>query len=141
MLLRPGDGLSGAPDPVRRRFEAEKRPRVVTFFRDLYRDAGVKLAGLRAAEHTAQVPALIARSGSRRSATATLPLLFCSPTMELGVDIAILNAVGDAQRAADTGELRPAQRSRRPVGPAGDRRHLLLHRQQPRPLLLRALAT
>src|SRR5260370_865326 len=36
MVLRPGDGKAGAPDPVRRRFEADQRPRVVPFFRDLY---------------------------------------------------------------------------------------------------------
>jgi hypothetical protein len=95
MLLRPGDGTAGAPDPVRRHFDGEQKPRVVPFFRDLYLETGRELVGLRAAEHTAQVPALkreereeLFREGIR------LPLLFCSPTMELGVDISTLNAVG-----------------------------------------------
>ena len=57
MALFAGDGKGGAPDPVRRTFDAEHRPRVVTFFRDLYVDSGHQLSGLRAAEHTAQVRA------------------------------------------------------------------------------------
>ena len=42
-----------------------------------------------------------------------------------------------AQRPADPGELRPALRAGRPIGPAGARAHLLRDRQRPRPLLLR----
>ncbi|MEU4626840.1 DEAD/DEAH box helicase [Actinoplanes sp. NPDC023801] len=95
MLLRAGDGRSGAPDPVRRRFEADQRPRVVPFFRDLYLDVGSQLAGLRAAEHTAQVRQEVREEREHEFREGTrLPLLFCSPTMELGVDISSLNAVG-----------------------------------------------
>src|SRR6478752_6188479 len=56
-------------------------------------EAGIKLAGLRAAEHTAQVRGVDREQREKEFRTATLPLLFCSPTMELGVDIASLNAV------------------------------------------------
>ena len=49
--------------------------------------------GLEAREHTAQVPPTSARSAKSDSATGKLPVLFCSPTMELGVDIAELNVV------------------------------------------------
>ncbi|WP_020519492.1 DEAD/DEAH box helicase [Catelliglobosispora koreensis] len=99
MLLRPGSGEHGAADPLRRRFEAETRPRVVEFFRDLYRDTGHELAGLHAAEHTAQVrpedrQEREAAFRGERDKDVALPLLFCSPTMELGVDISSLNAVG-----------------------------------------------
>lgn len=93
MALFAGDGKGGAPDPVRRTFDAEHRPRVVTFFRDLYVDSGHQLRGLRAAEHTAQVRADDREKREKAFRTAELPLLFCSPTMELGVDIASLNAV------------------------------------------------
>lgn len=99
MLLRPGPGESGAPDPLRRRFVADQRPRVVGFFRDLYRDTGHELAGLHAAEHTAQVRQEDRQERERLfrgtpDEDVRLPLLFCSPTMELGVDISSLNAVG-----------------------------------------------
>jgi len=93
LALFAGDGKGGAPDPVRRTFDAEHRPRVVTFFRDLYDDSGHQLRGLKAAEHTAQVRADDREKREKAFRTAELPLLFCSPTMELGVDIASLNAV------------------------------------------------
>src|SRR5439155_4022128 len=88
-------GKAGAPDPVRRRFEPDRRPRVVPFFRDLYLDVGAELAGLRAAEHTAQVSSADRQEREHEFRDGVrLPLLFCSPTMELGVDISSLNAVG-----------------------------------------------
>ncbi len=65
------------------------------FFRDLYLDAGAQLAGLRAAEHTAQVRSEEREEREQAFREGTqLPLLFCSPTLELGVDISSLNAVG-----------------------------------------------
>src|SRR5690606_30689731 len=51
-----GDGTKGADDPLRRRLESEAITRVNPFFRDLYRDTAIRLAGLHAKEHTAQVP-------------------------------------------------------------------------------------
>lgn len=56
--------------------------------------------------------------------------------MELGVDIAELNAVGLAQRAADPGQLCPAQRAgwtQRATCAGAD---LLHHRKPARPILL-----
>ncbi|GAA0479685.1 RNA helicase [Actinoplanes capillaceus] len=112
MLLRSGAGTAGAPDPVRRRFEADHRPRVVPFFRDLYLDVGFGLAGLRASEHTAQVRAEEREQREHEFREGTrLPLLFCSPTMELGVDIASLNAV--AMRNVPPTPANYAQRSGR----------------------------
>ena len=111
LTLFPGDGEKGSGDPVRRSFEAEESPRVVPFFRDLYRDASVDLAGLHALEHTAQVPAAEREDRESRFRAGTLPLLFCSPTMELGVDISSLNAV--AMRNVPPTPANYAQRSGR----------------------------
>ncbi len=112
MVLRPADGKVGAPDPVRRRFEADQRPRVVPFFRDLYLDVGNELAGLRAAEHTAQVrPEEREEREQQFREGLRLPLLFCSPTLELGVDISSLNAV--AMRNVPPTPANYAQRSGR----------------------------
>ncbi|WP_222850191.1 DEAD/DEAH box helicase [Allosaccharopolyspora coralli] len=94
MVLRPGDGESGVTNPIRQRFGADRKPRVVPYFRDLYRDTARELAGFRAAEHTAQVRADTREEREQEFSSAKLPLLFCSPTMELGVDIRSLNAVG-----------------------------------------------
>ena len=93
LLWRAGDGKRGAEDPLRRSVDPEAGARVNPFFRDLYRDIALTLTGLHASEHTTQVAA---RDRERREADfreGTLPLLYCSPTMEPGVDIASLNAV------------------------------------------------
>ncbi|MEZ5181522.1 MAG: helicase-related protein [Acidimicrobiales bacterium] len=88
-----GDGTKGADDPLRRRLDSEAVARVNPFFRDLYRDVAVGLAGLHAKEHTAQVPPDQREEREQQFRDGTLPLLYCSPTMELGVDISSLNAV------------------------------------------------
>jgi superfamily II DNA/RNA helicase len=111
MALFPGDGLGGSPDPVRRTFDPDHRPRIVAFFKDLYVDSGQQLRGLKAAEHTAQVRAEDREKREKAFRTAELPLLFCSPTMELGVDIASLNAV--AMRNVPPTPANYAQRSGR----------------------------
>lgn len=89
-----GDGTTGAADPLRKAFSGEETARVNPFFRDLYRGLATGFAGLLAREHTAQVPQSqrLERESDFRS--GDLPLLYCSPTMELGVDISDLNAVG-----------------------------------------------
>jgi superfamily II DNA/RNA helicase len=89
-----GSGLSGAEDRVRRTLDNEEGPRVNPFFRDLYKSVATTLSGLRAKEHTAQVPPQDRQDRERDFAQASLPVLYCSPTMELGVDINALSAVG-----------------------------------------------
>jgi superfamily II DNA/RNA helicase len=89
-----GTGLSGSEDRVRRTLDNEEGPRVNPFFRDLYKEVATTLAGLRAKEHTAQVPPQDRQDREEEFSSATLPVLYCSPTMELGVDINQLSAVG-----------------------------------------------
>ena len=106
-----GKGHHGAPDPLRRSLQGEEAPRVNPFFRDLYRDIAGGYAGLVAREHTAQVPQLLRLEREAEFRKGTLPLLFCSPTMELGVDISDLNAV--AMRNVPPTPANYAQRSGR----------------------------
>ena len=74
------------------------------FFSNLYKNVASLLDGddrllhqLEAREHTAQVESADREEREQRfrkgSEPTGLPILFCSPTMELGVDIASLNAV------------------------------------------------
>ncbi|MGH2750114.1 MAG: helicase-related protein [Actinomycetota bacterium] len=93
LIWRVGDGTMGAPDPLRRTDDPDAGSRVNPFFRDLYRDIADSLTGLHSAEHTAQVPAEVREQREHDFRQAELPLMFCSPTLELGVDIAGLNAV------------------------------------------------
>ncbi len=63
------------------------------FFVDLYRHSGRRLVGVEAREHTAQVSNEKRIDREERFRSAELPVLYCSPTMELGVDISQLNVV------------------------------------------------
>lgn len=70
------------------------------YFRKLYRTIAQRLEqdsrtlfGLEAREHTAQVPSDDREVRERQFREGKLKTLFCSPTMELGVDIAALNTV------------------------------------------------
>jgi hypothetical protein len=94
LIWRAGDGRSGAPDPLRKTVDPEVGTRVNEFFRDLYAATAAEFAGLTAREHTAQVRAEDRQERERQFRDGKLPLLYCSPTMELGVDIATLSAVG-----------------------------------------------
>ncbi|WP_445186992.1 DEAD/DEAH box helicase [Pseudonocardia sp. Cha107L01] len=88
---RAGDGSHRAQDPVRTN-TAEGR--VNPYFRRFYAETAAGLAGLEAREHTAQVTPELRQEREKRFSDAQLPVLYCSPTMELGVDIKSLNVVG-----------------------------------------------
>ncbi|WP_344325753.1 DEAD/DEAH box helicase [Streptomyces macrosporus] len=88
------DDEYGAVDRLRRTYGADRGPRVNAFFKRLYQEVAATFAGLHAAEHTAQVHPEVRQERERLFGKGVpLPLLYCSPTMELGVDIASLNAV------------------------------------------------
>ena len=78
-----------------------RRGPVNDYFRDLYRDLADLmgdsqkpfLQSLAAREHTAQVDAAEREKRERDFRSADLRLMYCSPTMELGVDISSLNTV------------------------------------------------
>ncbi|MGH3625384.1 MAG: helicase-related protein, partial [Sciscionella sp.] len=94
IIWRAGDGKSGADDPLRKQVASESGPRVNPFFLRLYSAVAHTLAGLHAREHTAQVSNEDRMEREEKFRVGELPVLFCSPTMELGIDIADLNAVG-----------------------------------------------
>lgn len=87
---RPRTGQTRAPDPIR----GSSGGRVNPYFRRLYAETAAGLARLEAREHTAQVPPERRQEREERFGSADLPVLYCSPTLELGVDIRSLNAVG-----------------------------------------------
>jgi hypothetical protein len=87
----PGDGTKRAADPLRGNSAVG---RVNPYFAEFYLDAARGLAGLEAREHTAQVRPDDRRDREAAFGDAKLPVLYCSPTMELGVDIKDLAVVG-----------------------------------------------
>ncbi|MBP7570562.1 MAG: DEAD/DEAH box helicase [Acidobacteria bacterium] len=88
-----GDGTRPYHDPIRVPRQPAQGLRANPFFVDFYRSVARALAGLEAHEHTAQVPAAERAEREDRFRQGRLPILYCSPTMELGVDIADLNVV------------------------------------------------
>jgi len=94
VIWKPGDGQMGAPDPLRKGFDPDRGTRVNPYFLSLYRNTASELTGMYAREHTAQVTSADREEREKAFRKGELKVLYCSPTMELGVDIASLNAVG-----------------------------------------------
>ena len=93
MRWQAGDGTSAFHDVLRSPDMPSDGGRTNPFFVDFYRDVASGLRNLEAREHTAQVQADIRMDREDAFREAELPILYCSPTMELGVDISQLNAV------------------------------------------------
>ena len=93
----PGDGSPASASPVRSRSPHLRREigdhRAPPFFAQLYREDARRLRGMLAREHTAQVAPADREDRELAFREGTLPALFCSPTMELGIDIRDLAAV------------------------------------------------
>lgn len=92
-----GDGQPAPPDPVRSRDlhlrREQKKQEPNRYFSRLYQDRGGELNHMLAREHTGQVTIRDRQERERDFRSGKLPLLFCSPTMELGVDISELQMV------------------------------------------------
>jgi superfamily II DNA/RNA helicase/very-short-patch-repair endonuclease/ribosomal protein L37AE/L43A len=93
LLWRAGTGQAGLANPLKVPRLPEKGRRVNPFFVEYYRTMAAGTVGLEAREHTAQVPSEERELREKRFQDADLPVLYCSPTMELGVDVAQLNVV------------------------------------------------
>lgn len=72
--------------------EAHRRTRN-RFFERFYKERAASLRKVRAREHTAQVASDEREKREQEFREGSLPILFCSPTMELGVDISDLSVV------------------------------------------------
>lgn len=94
---QPGDGSPAPPSAVRSRALHLRRDigdyQASPFFAELYRRDARQIRGMLAREHTAQVDSSDRKDRERLFREGALPALFCSPTMELGIDISDLAAV------------------------------------------------
>lgn len=111
LLWKLGDGETVRPDPIKRRSYKDQTPTPNVFFRDIYRRDFGRSKRLAAADHTGQLGVAARQDREDRfradwyldEAKKTLDeskirsesisALFCSPTMELGVDIGGLSVV------------------------------------------------
>lgn len=90
---RVGDGTEAFRDPIRVPRPPQNGLRTNRFFVEYYKTIAEDAKGLEAHEHTAQVPNEIREEREQAFRAGTLPVLYCSPTMELGIDISELNVV------------------------------------------------
>ena len=92
-----GDGEPAPPDPVRTRSlylrNNPNPPKANSYYSVLYRQRGSELNGMLGREHTGQVQPEIRERREHEFREGRLPALFCSPTMELGIDIRELQTV------------------------------------------------
>jgi len=93
MTWKVGDGMQAFHDPIRVPRMPEGGGKTNAFFVNFYQTVASEVLGIEAREHTAQVPSKQREEREARFRSGELPILFCSPTMELGVDISELNAV------------------------------------------------
>lgn len=93
MRWAAGDGSQPFYDPIRVPRQSSAGGYVNSFFVQFYRTVADDCRGLEAREHTAQVSYDLRIEREQRFREARLPILYCSPTMELGVDISELNVV------------------------------------------------
>lgn len=93
LIWRAGDGTKAYHDRIRMPTASANGSTPNKFFVELFRSRIQQLRGVSSREHTAQVPGQLRVQRENDFRAAKLPILFCSPTMELGIDIKDLNAV------------------------------------------------
>jgi hypothetical protein len=98
LVWKKGDGNPPPPDPIysRRAPSAifiQVQQQANEFFRELYQRRARSLRDVEGLEHTAQIKYENRELRERRFRAGDLKVLFCSPTMELGIDISDLQLV------------------------------------------------
>ena len=111
ILWKLGDGETVRPDPIKRRSYRDQQPTPNAFFKDVYRWDFTERKRLAAEDHTGQLGVDARRDredrfradwyvdesrsvlDEERIRSESISALFCSPTMELGVDIGGLSVV------------------------------------------------
>lgn len=93
VLWKLGDGEHVQVDEVRQYRYRAHASEPNRFFQQLYRDGLPAGRGVVGREHTAQIDAAEREEREGEFRSGKVNTLFCSPTMELGIDIAELNVV------------------------------------------------
>jgi len=93
MIWLAGDGTNPTYDSIRQPSPSLQGQPVNQFFKEFYQNNSATLQGIYSREHTAQVPNEEREKREEDFRSGKLPVLYCSPTMELGIDIATLNLV------------------------------------------------
>lgn len=93
IIWEPGDGKSIPSDPINNKSYKRISSDINIYFRDLYASPFHQDIFFTGAEHTGQISNEDRQERELKFRDGDLNALFCSPTMELGIDIADLNVV------------------------------------------------
>lgn len=97
ILWEAGDGVTVRRDQARIRAFGDDGRVVIKpnrYFQDFYRNIPLTDVKLEAKDHTGQVPKEERELREKQFREGEFPILYCSPTMELGIDIKDLSVVG-----------------------------------------------
>ncbi len=111
IIWRLGDGKTVKADLIKQRSYKDQGPRPNEFFQELYRRDFAKMKRLRGEDHTGQLGTDERIEREELFRNGDISALFCSPTMELGIDIRNLSVVH--MRNAPPNPSNYAQRSGR----------------------------
>ena len=111
IIWRSGDGTTVKADVIKQRSYKEQAPIPNEFFKELYLRDFSMMKRLRGDDHTGQLGTEMRIERENRFREGTISALFCSPTMELGIDIRNLSVVH--MRNAPPNPSNYAQRSGR----------------------------
>lgn len=111
ILWRIGDGENAKPEIIKRRSYKDQKSRPNVFFRELYKRDLSRHKRLRGEDHTGQLGTDLRIEREDLFREGEISALFCSPTMELGIDIGGLSVVH--MRNAPPNPANYAQRSGR----------------------------
>lgn len=106
-----GDGETMKPDAIKQRSYKNLTPRPNKFFQTLYQRDFAQMKRLRGEDHTGQLQTDVRIEREELFRQGKVSALFCSPTMELGIDIRNLSVVH--MRNAPPNPANYAQRSGR----------------------------
>lgn len=93
IVWKKGDGNSIIPDLVRTRSYRTVNPRPNEYFKQFYLTDFHAIKQVEGREHTGQIKTASRQEREKAFRIGTISALFCSPTMELGIDISDLTVV------------------------------------------------
>ncbi|HOU03560.1 MAG TPA: DEAD/DEAH box helicase [Bacteroidales bacterium] len=93
ILWNRGDGVTIAPDLIKNRSYKPLTPRVNEYFKRFYQIDFRAIKPLEGREHTGQINSEKRQKREKEFREGKIGVLFCSPTMELGIDISDLSVV------------------------------------------------
>lgn len=93
IIWRQGDGKTITPDLIKHRSYKPLTPKINEYFKRFYQIDFRALKPLEGREHTGQINSQKRRDREKEFREGKIGVLFCSPTMELGIDISDLSIV------------------------------------------------